>query len=643
VRNVAGRVVLDLETASTVDLTVVGSHVYAEHPDTRITVLCFALDDAPVRSWTGGEPPDDFVAAVATGAIVVAHNYFFEFDVYHAKLVPLGWPPIPLAQWSCTMARALVAGYPARLEAAARAANLTVQKDAGARDLMLRMARPRKLDPLTWWHETDAPRFARLCAYCARDVAAERALDKAVPELSPRERAVFDADHRLNRRGLLVDRPLVDRMHALAVHERARINSRLTRLTNGQVTSGTQVAKLGAWLEFQNVSVPSLARDKIAEMLLTGQYAEPVRDVLQARLDVSRSSTAKLATIQAAASRDGRMRGCFQFYGANRTGRWAGRRFQPQNLPRGTITDVAIAVDLIERGAPPEDLDLLFEDSVMGILASCLRATIAAAPGRTLVAVDLSQIEARVLAWLADQRDVLEVFARGEDVYSYTAQRLGSPSRQLGKVLVLACGFGMGPARFLLTAAAYGLVLTPAQAEDAVMGWRDLNRQIVNYWWEAHKTAMRVVQARAGTMERWGRVTFIRRPRALLARLPSGRHLVYRDPRVIPNPDHGHLEMTYMGIDKGAWMRLRTWPGKLCENSVQAVARDVLADAMVTMDRAGVPLIATVHDELVAEVPTPKAPAALAWMLGVMRRPVPWAPGLPVDAAGFVGQRYRKN
>lgn len=637
------RVVLDLETASTVDLTVVGAHVYAEHPDTRITVLCYAIDDAPTRSWTGGEPPDDFVAAIRAGAVVVAHNYLFEFDVHHAKLVPLGWPPIPLGQWSCTMARALVAGYPAGLEAAARAAKLTIQKDASARDLMLRMARPRKLDPLTWWHETDAPRFARLCAYCAQDVAAERALDKALPELSPRERAIFDADHRLNQRGLRVDHALVARMRALAEHERKRINGRLTRLTNGQVTAGTQVARIGAWLQDQNVSAPSLAREKVEGMLLTEHHAEHVRAVLQARLDVSRSSTAKLTTIQAAASRDDRMRGCFQYYGANRTGRWAGRRFQPQNLPRGTIKDVGAAVELIERGATPEDLDLLFEDSTMGVLASCLRATIEAPPGHTLVAVDLSQIEARVLAWLADQRDVLEVFARGEDVYSYTARRLGSPSRQLGKVLVLACGFGMGPARFRLTAAAYGLDLTDAQAEDAVTGWRDLNRQIVNYWWEAHKVAMRVTRGRDGTLERWGRVTFIRRRGALLARLPSGRHLVYRDPRVIPNPDHGHLEMTYMGIDKGAWMRLRTWPGKLTENLVQAIARDVLADAMVTMDRGAAPLIATVHDELVAETPTPKAPAALAWMLAVMRRPVPWAPGLPVDAAGFVGQRYRKN
>ena len=636
------RLVLDLETASTADLRKTGAQAYAEHPDTRITVLCFAVDDNPVYTWISGPPPALFLVALMAGATVVAHNYLFEFNLYHQKLVPRGWPPIPLSRWSCTMARALVAGYPASLELVGKALGLSPsqQKDTAGRDLMLRFARPRSLNPLTWWHETDPARYAALADYCAQDVIAERWVDRAIPELSPRERAIFEIDFHINQRGLGVDHALVGQLAALTREAQDQLSRDIVRLTNGQIVSLNQVAQLRAWLGFQGVDMPDLRRATVQAKLLDHTLTGAPRQVLQARLDASRSSTAKLAAVVAARSRDGRLRGTFQYYGAGRTGRWAGRRFQPQNLFRGSIKDVAGALRLIRAGISPADLEMLCEDSALGVVASCLRSTIVARSGYRLVIADLSQIEARVLAWLAGQADALAVFASGEDIYMATARSLGSSNRMLGKICVLALGFAMGPSRFIDTARSFGVTLTAADAETTVRAWRVANRRIVDFWWAVHRALLHVVKGGPGTAARVGRCVFIRQRTALLIRLPSARHLVYRDPRIETNGSNFE-EFTYMGSLGGNWTRLRAWPGKIAENITQAVARDVMVDAMLTLDDE--PMIATVHDELVAEVSAVAADATLARMLGTMRTPPLWAPGLPVDAAGFIVQRYQKG
>ena len=635
------RVVIDFETTSTADLKKTGARAYAEHPDTRVTVLCFAIDDDAVRTVLDfTQPPADFVGAVKTGAVIVAHNYGFEFAVYHEKLVPLGWPEIQLGQWSCTMARALVAGYPASLELAGAAAGCAIQKDKSARDLMLRFARPRSLVPLTWWDQTDLPRFQALCNYCSQDVLAERALDRKIPELSTRERALFEIDHHINEKGFAIDHALVETMAQVVADAQRQLTGDIVRLTNGQVTSLNQVIKLREWLASQDVDTPDLRRLTVRTLLADPSIRTAPRQALRLRQDASRSSTAKLAAIAFARSADGRVRGTFQYYGAARTGRWAGRRVQPQNLFRGSIKDIAAAIRVMNQGTTPEDLDMLFEDSAMGVVASCMRSCIVAPRGHKLVLADLSQIEARVLAWLAGESHALDVFRAREDIYTATAARIGSASRQLGKVLVLACGFGMGPERFRQTALGYDLVLDASEAETSVAAWRAVNSRIVSFWWDSHRALMRVMAGPPGTSERLGHITFIHRADALLIRLPSGRHLVYRRPRVEQN-DKGFDEFTYMGSLGGGWIRLRAWPGKVVENITQAVARDVMADAMLRL--TDVPLIGTIHDELIAEVPDADADHYLDRMLQTMRRTPSWAPGLPVDAAGCKVQRYQKG
>lgn len=639
------RLVLDLETASTADLRQTGAQAYAQHPGTRVTVLCYAVDDGAVQTWTEFDlVPWEFKCAVVNqAAVVVAHNYLFEFNVYHHKLVPLGWPPIPLAQWSCTMARAYVAGYPGGLELAGKAAKLTIPKDAGARDLMLRMARPRTTVPeVTWWHETSPEHFARLCAYCQTDVEAERQLDRAVPELSPREREIFEVDHQINQRGLAIDLNLVERLRVLAEAAKGELTRRLISVTNGQITTANQVTRIRQWLTQHGVNADDLRRQTVKGLLDDPHVQGAPRTVLQARLDASRASTAKLTAIAAARSPDGRLRGCFQYYGANRTGRWAGRRVQPQNLYRGSIRDIPNALASAMRAdTTAADLDLLYEDSAMGVVASCLRGCIVAAPGHKLVIVDLSQIEARVLAWVAGEGASLACFARGDDIYEDTARRVGSSSRQLGKVLVLACGFGMGPVKFKVTAAGYGVTLDEGTCGDMVAAWREANPSIVQFWWDCERAMHRVCQASPGTTTTVRNIGFSRLHNAVLIHLPSNRRLVYRNPSIRWNPDNHRHQFTYMG--GAGWSLQRAWPGKIVENLVQALARDVLADHMVALARRRMPLVATVHDELIAEVVDRHADGAYDLMRHVMRTPPAWASDLPMDAAGFIASRYRKG
>jgi DNA polymerase len=640
------RVVLDVETASTVALPTVGAAAYFEHPETRVTCAAYAVDTGPVITWRPGWTPPVF----PENAIFVAHNYLFELHCWDLMLAPkYHWLAAPRPdQWSCTMARALYHALPAGLEGVCDALHLVIKKDASARKLMLQMARPRTTEPLTtWWHETDLSKLAELMSYCVQDVEAERLLDQVLPELSPFERQVFLVDGKINLRGLAVDEPLVRRMTQLATHEVALLDQDMRNITRSRVRSCAQVGMLQTWLAFdQNCHVPDLQKHSVAEALIAVPHAPPLaRAALEVRQEAARASTKKLNAMTAGRSRDGRVRGLFQYGGAGRTLRWAGRRVQPQNFPRGTIKGVERALDLIQSGVGPEDLNMLFEDSALGVLASCLRGCFVASPGHRLVVGDLAQIEARVVCYLSGQQDVLDVFASGADTYTYTARQQGSDSRQFGKVLILACGFGMGPDRFQATAQTYGITLDPAQAFDAVHNWRENNDQIVHLWWDIGNAAARIARSQDGTSIQVRGIELRRSKRAMKIILPSGRALIYHHIGLQENDRTGRSDLVFMGVDPKTkrWTKQRTYGGKLVENITQATARDVMAWDMVQLNAMGVPLVGTVHDELIAETPVPLAQATLDRMLTTMRTTPPWAPGLPLAAQGWVGARYRKE
>ena len=642
VRDPMHRLVLDLETCSPLNLRSCGAHAYFEHPDTDVICAAWALDHQPVYVWQPGDPPPVFDMPFT----LVAHNYLFEQNAWNLVLTPrYGWQALTgKERWSCTMARALSLALPAGLDALSDALELRMRKDRSAHDLMMRMSRPRAVDNqgrLIWWHKTDFDKLKTLIDYCMNDVEVERIVDQTIPELTPTEREIFVIDGKINQRGIMVDAPLVTRMAALAVSRTRDLDKDMARITQGEVHSTGQVTILAKWLRNQGCYVEDVAKATVRDALSVAAPGTVTYEALATRAEAARSSTKKLHAMTLGMSDDGRLRGLFQYGGAGRTMRWAGRRVQPQNFLRPVLKpkDVLLAIKLCKLDSTlATDLDMLFPDTALGVIASCLRSCFVAGPGHRFAIADFAQIEARVLAWLAGQQDLLEVFKRGEDVYTYAAAQQGSTDRQFGKVLVLALGYGMGAARFVETAVTYGVVLAPDAAYDAVQAWRSLNRQIVSLWRGVDDAARTIALGYADPIT-VGHLTLARSKLAMRLTLPSGRDLIYH--RI--GLDDETNSVVFWGVDPYTkrWSEQRTYGAKLVENATQAMARDIMAHAMILIDPE-YPLVATIHDELIAEVPEDVARRALTDMLNVMTIPPTWATGLPLDAEGRVTERYTK-
>jgi len=647
------RLHLDFETCSTVNLSRTGAHAYAEHPGTEVVMLGYAFDDEKPRIWAPGQPfPRRILDHVQEGGEVHAWNANFELAVWNlvlrredaASLVP----PLAPGQVHCTMAAAAYWGLPLALEQAAQALRLPQTKDQVGHGLMLRMARPRHFTPdgqPVWWHEQDAIRYDILARYCQRDIEVERLAFNAMPPLPEQEKAIWLVDHRMNARGIKVDLSLVEALDKLTREETLRLDQDMRDATGG-AASTRMVGVLTQWLLSKNVQVESLAKGHLGALLETPNLDGDAATALLIRQEAAKTSTAKLKTMKTAASRDGRVRGAMQYYGAARTGRWAGRLIQIQNYPRtpkGFPVRGALQSVLDEH----DDADTLkFKyGSVLSTISTLLRPCFVADTGKSLVSVDFSQVEARVVAWLADQQDVLDVFRRNQDVYTYAAHKIGSSSRQLGKIVTLALGFGMGADKFTATAKTYGINLDLGDAQGVVTTWRKANRRIVNFWYDCEEGARQVitdnVQHRYYRVGALGfRMAKSDGPMAgtLLMKLPSGRHLVYRDARI----EDG---ITYSGVHQltRAWTDIRTYGGKLVENATQAVARDLMAHLMVEIDRLWPDaLVASIHDEAVLEVEETQAKAVLSEVLKVVRTGPKWATGLPLDGEGYVAKRYGK-
>jgi len=666
---------IDFETCSLADLRRTGVYTYSEDASTQVLMMAWAFGDDPVRVWKIGEP---FPAAVRDHVQnrrpVRAWNAGFEFAIWNNTLmrqVPcdeLGRPvaDLSLSQLSDTMAAAAYWGLPLSLDQAAPAAGIGVQKDKEGHALMMRMCRPRSIDPLTgavtWWHETDPEKVERLAEYCANDVVVERAVGASIPALPDDEQNTWVLDQIINRRGVGVDYVLVEKLRDLARAAADNANEELRRLTNGQVQSINAHAAFLQWLQFHGYPHDNLRRSTVEARLEDDNLSDIERAGLELRADVARTSAAKLsAMLDASVARGatGTVRGMLQYYGASRTGRWAGRLIQLQNMPRGVIENIDAAISAVRGGATLEVVEALF-GAAMGVVSSCLRGCIVARPGRVLVVVDFSQIEARVLPWLAGQETVLAVFRSGGDIYvqaaagifgrHFTADHKFSKNdvpgdeRQIGKVAVLALGFGGGKGAFQSMAAVYGVAVGDERAEQIKNEWRGANPETVKFWWECDRAARTVINSPSQVVN-VGHVRFGMMGRNMLIRLPSGRNLVYRDAKLVPNPDRsGQLDISYYGVNQYTrkFERLRTYGGKLVENIVQATARDVMRDALLASSDKGRDVILTVHDELLIEADDADGEAVLAETLSIMRTAPAWAEALPVDADGWTGKRYKK-
>ena len=652
---------LDFETCSKLDLRRVGADVYSRDPDLIVTVVAWALDGGPVQSVTCPRVlPFDIIDHLALGGEFRAWNASFEWAILtnHFKLT------LDPAQAVCVQQKALHSGLPASLEDAGPAIGSPIRKDASARRLMLQLSKPRKNrgKPDSFWHVDDPAKLKALEDYCVLDVATERAIDRMITDLPVMEQRIAILDRKANNRGVKLDLKFVAALKALALDETDKLNRECAGLTQGAVTSpGTQTARLLAWLNNFEVLVnmPDVSKQGVSDALtiIEGEGFPVVKRVLEIRQEIAKSSLKKLDAMLRCAGPGDRVRGQLAYYGAFRTGRFAGRLIQPQNFPRPIIKDVnSFTRYMLRTKTPDADFVRCVWGKPLDAIATALRGCLVPATGSAFIVRDLSQIEARVIAWLAGQRDILDVFERGqEDIYVHVQKQFGLPSRQSGKTVVLGLGFGMGPRHFVEYAAGMGVTITPAESEEIVREWRLANGRITSFWYRLDDVAKGVLRAwsskRASiTQQANPYISFTastaRNGTCLLTMLlPSGRRLYYRNARLAYDPDKGRESIVYEGVDtyKKKWMDVRTWGSKLAENATQAVARDVIIEAGLRVDRQNLgDLVLSVHDELLWEIDESDVVAVEPFIIAeVNARPV-WAPDLPIASEGGVLHRYGK-
>ena len=645
----------DIETYSSIDIAAAGSYKYMEAPDFEIMLLAYAWDDEPVRVLDLTEINDDWdiqeaYCEVEKGlrdpeVLKVSHNTAFERNAYR---VQFGFYQPP-EQWLDTMVLAAMNGLPMSLDAAGAALQLPEQKIKDGTQLISYFCKPCKPTIANKGRTRNLPEHApekweRFKTYAGRDVDVMRTIHKRLQRfpVPDWERQVWALDARINERGVLIDTDLAQA--AIDVDEAFREEhlAELRQLTG--LENPNSVAQLKEWLEGVGVSADSLNKATVKELLAA--VPDPTtRRVLELRQLLGKTSTKKYEAMVNAAGADDRVRGLLQYYGAGRTGRWAGRLVQVQNLPQNHLDSIDKVRELV-RQRDLETLELCF-DSVPDVLSQLIRTAFVAKPGHTFLVADYSAIEARVIAYLAGEQWRMDVFANGGDIYCSSASQMfkvpvekhgvNGHLRQKGKIAELACGYGGGVGA-LLAFGADKMGLTDAEMQDIVTQWRAASPTIPRFWRETEQAAKNALRSPGRTFSLPCGVKYMRDADALRCRLPSGRILSYWGAWL----DNIDDSIRFMGQNQTTrkWEKQETWGGKLVENIVQAYARDCLAVALLRLDAAGYAITFHVHDEVVAE-----APQGSSWedMAAIMGQPIDWAPGLLLRGDGYTTDFYMKD
>lgn len=642
---------VDFETRSSLDLRKTSVHKYASHPDTDFWCMAWAIGDEDVHLWAPGRPvPEALAAHVESGGVMRAWNAQFERVMWRDLLGPrYGFSVPTMEQWFCTQAEAKAMALPRSLGMCADVLNLDVQKDSEGRRLMLQMAKPRKPrkdepdDALLWWDDT--PRRRKLLLYCRQDVVVEREIAKFMRPLSDTERSVYLMDQRINDRGVMLDVPLVKGCIAVVDRAKEDANAELARLTDGAVDKVTQNAKMTAWLdEVSKHDIDNIRKSTVRDLLELDDLDERVRLVLTLRQETGKASVSKLDAMLNYCEDDDRVRALLNYHAAS-TGRWAGLGVQPQNFPRPDIDDVERYIPAILEG----NYGALDEPPIQ-IVASLLRGCFRASPGHRLIAADFSQIEARVLGWIAGE-------PYGEKEYekmgaAYSGKPLDeitkdSLERQIGKGAVLGCGYQMGADKFQTQIYEQtGIELSDEDARKVVRTYRDSKPGIPAFWKEIEAAAMRAVW-HPGEVTTCGlddKIQYVVRGQFLWCILPSKRPLAYALPRIKERKTKWGMKLglQYMGMNSYTrkWGVQHAYGGLLTENVVQAMARDIMAERMLVLEDDGYPLVLSVHDEIVADVPD--GHGSLDDFVETMTTVPSWAAGCPIAGEGWEGERYRK-
>ena len=640
---------IDIETYSSAPLPRCGVYRYCDAPDFEILLFSYAFDDEPVQTIDlarGETLPKEVISALEDPDIIkVAYNAQFE-RVCLSRYLGHWLDP---HQWRCTMVMAAYLTLPGRLADAAVALGTTEKKMEEGKDLIRYFSVPCKPSKTNGGRTrnlpTDAPeKWAVYRQYNAQDVETERAIRKALEKYSlpEQEWELYALDQQINDRGVRVDKKLVknaiavDAVFAQAAYQRAK---ELTGLENPG-----SVNQLKAWLADQDMPMESLAKKIVQEK--AAQTDGIVAELLNLRLELSKTSVKKYEAMARCVCRDGRVHGLLQFYGANRTGRWAGRLVQAQNLPQNHLPDLDLAREIVKSG-DEELLNALFA-SVPGTLSELIRTAFIPKDGCRFLVADFSAIEARVLAWLANEEWVLEEFRGKGKIYEATASRMfhilqesivkGNPNyeyRQKGKQATLSCGYGGGVGALK----AMGAKMPEEEMQPLVDAWRAANPNIVAFWNALDRAARTVIRKK--TSAHVGKVTLYWQDDKMFMRLPSGRNLCYQSPHFTENRFGNDAIGYYAPNAAGQMVVQETFGGKLAENATQAIARDILAHALLTLEKNGYPVVFHVHDEAVIEKPTGQGSLEEACRL--MAIAPDWAEDLPLRADGYECAYYQKS
>lgn len=640
----------DIETYSSADLARGGVRKYTEAPDFDILLMSYAWDDEPVRVWdftADGPPPWLREALLDETVLKVAWNISFERTCFN-RYFDLYTPP---EQWRDAMTLAAMNGLPMSLEAAGAALRLTEQKLDTGKALINYFCKPCRPTKTNGGRTRNLPEHApdkwqQFITYCGRDTEVERTIYKRLIHfpVTATERRVEWADARINERGVMIDRQLVAsaiRMDDAFKAEHMQEMQRLTGLENPN-----SLVQLKAWLATRGLTPETLDKKAVSE-LLDAAIDPTTRRVLRLRQLLGKSSTAKYTAMEEAVCNDGRIRGLLQYYGAGRTGRWAGRRVQLQNLAQNHLDQIDLVRDIVKHG-DLEGLELIY-DNVPDVLSQLIRTALIAKDGHTFLVADYHAIEAVCIAYLAGEGWRLNVFAGDGKIYeaSYAqafgvpkeSVKKGTPERQKGKIMELALGYGGGPSA-LLAFGADKLGLEPEQLQELVDRWRAASPKITAMWRACEKAAKAAIRCPGKAYRLKNGCTYLRDRDALRLILPSGRRLSYWGAWL--DEDSGSIRFMGQNQTTRKWERMETWGGRLVENIVQAYARDILAEAILRLEAAGFPVVFSVHDECIVE-----APEGARWqdMAEIMGQPVSWAPGLDkyLHADGYETKFYRKD
>ena len=645
-----GRILeMDIETYSDVDLIKCGVYAYADSPAFEVLLFAYSFDGGETRMIDiaqGEELPGEVADAIFDDSVVkTAFNANFERTCLSKHFGRY----IPPDSWHCSAVQAAMLALPRSLEDVGAVLGLDEQKMKEGKELIRYFCVPCKPTKANGGRRRNLPchapeKWELFKAYCMRDVDVEKSIRRKLYKfpVTESEMELYRLDQRINDRGVLVDMGLVrqavkcERLHKEVVTKRAY---ELTGLENPN-----SVAQLKGWLVENGMEAESLSKKAVAEMIKESDGE--VEELLRLRLLMAKTSVKKYEAMERSVCSDGRVHGLLQFYGANRTGRWAGRLVQVQNLPQNHLPDLELARSLVKEGRF-EDVEM-FYDSTPKVLSELIRTAFVPKEGCRFVVADFSAIEARVLAWLAGEQWRLDVFSSHGKIYEASASAMfhvpieevtkGSPLRQKGKIAELGLGYG-GAAGALVSMGALDMGLSEDELPSLVATWRRANPHITQFWWDVDEAAVEAVTKRTRT--RAGRIMFEYRSGILFVMLPSGRKLAYVKPRMVVNK-FGRDGLTYEGISENKkWSRIETYGPKLVENIVQGTARDLLAEAMLRVERKGYPIVMHCHDEIIAEVP--EGSGSVEEMCEVMAVQPAWADGLPLRADGYECPFYQKQ